>query len=56
MICKGLDDSDISHEEFVLIPNELKDYDEMRKNIRTMKSQIGYINQNDLTAKGKYFV
>lgn len=56
LIYKGLDDSDISHEEFVLVPNELKDYNEMRKNIRTMKSEIGYINQNDLIAKSKYFV
>ena len=38
LIFKVLIDSDISHEEFVLINNVLKEYDEMKKETKNLKT------------------
>ena len=55
LISKGLGDSDISHEEFLLINNEIKEYNEMKKKIGMMKSEIRDIKGNYLITKEKYF-
>ena len=38
LISKALIDLNIIHDEFVLINNVLKEYDEMKKEIRTLKT------------------
>ena len=38
LICKALIDSVISHDEFVLINNVLKEYNEMKEEIKTLKT------------------
>ena len=38
LISKALVDSVISHDEFVLINNVLKEYDEMKEEIKTLKT------------------
>ena len=43
LICKSLIDSSFIHDEFVLINNMLKNYDDMRKEIKNVK--IGTVNQ-----------
>ena len=40
LICKALINSNISHEEFVLIKNMLKEYDHMRVEIKKAKELI----------------
>ena len=40
LICKVLINSNISHEEFVLIKNMLKEYDHMRVEIKKTKEII----------------
>ena len=40
LICKALINSNISHEEFVLIKNMLKEYDHMRVEIKRTKELI----------------
>ena len=37
LISKGLIDSNISHDEFVLINNVLKEYDNMKEEIKNLK-------------------
>ena len=37
-ISKALSDSNISHDEFVLINNVLKEHDEMAKEIKSLKT------------------
>ena len=37
-ICKALIDSNISHDEFVLINNVLKEYEEMKEEIKNLKT------------------
>ena len=39
-IIKALIDSNISHDEFILINNLLKEYDEMREEIKNLQEQI----------------
>ena len=38
LISKALIDSDISHDEFALINNVLKEYDNMKKEIKNLKT------------------
>ena len=38
LISKALVDSNTSHDEFVLMNNALKDYDEMKKEIKNLKT------------------
>ena len=38
LLCKALINSNITHDEFVLINNVLKEYDEMKKEIKNLKS------------------
>ena len=40
LISKALIDSVISYDEFVLINNVIKEYDEMKEEIKTLKTQI----------------
>ena len=37
LICKALIDSNISHDEFVLINNALKEYDNIKQEIKNLK-------------------
>ena len=39
-ICKTLIDSNISHDEFVLINNGHKEYDDMKEEIKSLKDVI----------------
>ena len=38
LICKVLTDSNITHGEFVLINNVLKEYDDMKNEIKNLKT------------------
>ena len=38
LISKAFIDSDISHDEFVLINNVLKEYDDMKEEIKNLKT------------------
>ena len=38
LICKALIDSNISHDEFVLINNALKEYDNIKQEIKKLKT------------------
>ena len=38
LICKALIDSNISHDEFVLINNALKEYDNIKQEIKNLKT------------------
>ena len=38
LISKGLIDSNVSHDEFVLINNVLKEYDDMNEEIKNLKT------------------
>ena len=40
LISKTLIDSNISHDEFVLINNVLKEYDDMKEEIENLKTEI----------------
>ena len=40
LLSKALVDSNISHDEFVLINNMLKEYDNMKEEIKNLKTQI----------------
>ena len=40
LICKALVDSDISHDEFILINNVLKKYDEMKEEIKNLETYL----------------
>ena len=42
LICKDLIDLNISHDEFVLINNMLKEYDKMKEVIKILKTYIVY--------------
>ena len=44
-ISKELIDNEISHEEFTTIINEERNYSELKKSIRMMKSQRNNINE-----------
>ena len=38
LICKALIDLNISHDEFILVNNVLKEYDDMKKEIKNLKT------------------
>ena len=38
LICKAIIDSNISHDEFVLINNALKEYDNIKQEIKNLKT------------------
>ena len=38
LICKALIDLNISHDEFILVNNVLKEYDDMKKETKNLKT------------------
>ena len=52
-ISKALIDNEISHEHFTTINNEEKNYRELKKSIRTMKSQTSDNEKTNLIEKCK---
>ena len=51
LISKAFIDSNISHDEFVLVNNVLKEYDDMEEDIKNFNKYVQY-NQTNIT----YFI
>ena len=52
-ISEALINSEISHEEFLIIINEEKKYRELKESIRMMNSQRSDVEKNNLIEEGK---
>ena len=55
-ISQALINNEISHEEFMKIINEERDYRELKENIRIMKSQRSDTQKFNLVEEGKKIV
>ena len=55
LICKALIDLNISHDEFILVNNVLKEYDDMKEEIKNLKTGH-FIKNFNLFIKQCYFI